>query len=171
MLCCTLFPPSVVLGFSLFHACPSPMPQRTPKLLLCRLFSSCVGLPPILPLTSCFPSLAPAVCHLTISLLPEPLPPGPVSKSSPRPPPPLPPLPRILSRCYQGVLHLVDLAGSERLDRSGAGNDAQRLRETQAINKSLSCLADVFSALSAKASHVPFRNSKLTYLMQVWSVG
>lgn len=61
----------------------------------------------------------------------------------------------------------MDLAGSERLDRSGAGNDAQRLRETQAINKSLSCLADVFSALSAKASHVPFRNSKLTYLMQV----
>ncbi|CAM9164568.1 unnamed protein product, partial [Ectocarpus sp. 6 AP-2014] len=66
----------------------------------------------------------------------------------------------------KGVLHLVDLAGSERLDRSGVGNDAQRLRETQAINKSLSCLADVFSALSAKASHVPFRNSKLTYLMQ-----
>lgn len=67
----------------------------------------------------------------------------------------------------QGVLHLVDLAGSERLDRSGVGSDAQRLKETQNINKSLSCLADVFSALSAKASHVPFRNSKLTYLMQV----
>lgn len=67
----------------------------------------------------------------------------------------------------QGVLHLVDLAGSERLDRSGVGGDAQRLRETQSINKSLSCLADVFSALSAKSSHVPFRNSKLTYLMQV----
>ncbi|CAM9103239.1 unnamed protein product, partial [Scytosiphon promiscuus] len=66
----------------------------------------------------------------------------------------------------RGVLHLVDLAGSERLDRSGVGNDAQRLRETQAINKSLSCLADVFSALAAKASHVPYRNSKLTYLMQ-----
>ena len=67
----------------------------------------------------------------------------------------------------QGVLHLVDLAGSERLDRSGVGSDAQRLKETQNINKSLSCLADVFSALSAKASHIPFRNSKLTYLMQV----
>lgn len=61
----------------------------------------------------------------------------------------------------------MDLAGSERIDRSGVGNDAQRLRETQSINKSLSCLADVFSALSSKASHVPFRNSKLTYLMQV----
>lgn len=70
-------------------------------------------------------------------------------------------------RANKGVLHLVDLAGSERLDRSGVGNDAQRLRETQAINKSLSCLADVFTALSAKSSHVPFRNSKLTYLMQV----
>lgn len=67
----------------------------------------------------------------------------------------------------QGVLHLVDLAGSERLDRSCVGNDAQRLRETQNINKSLSCLADVFAALSAKSSHVPYRNSKLTYLMQV----
>ena len=61
----------------------------------------------------------------------------------------------------------MDLAGSERLDRSGVGNDAQRLKETQNINKSLSCLADVFAALSAKSSHIPFRNSKLTYLMQV----
>lgn len=68
---------------------------------------------------------------------------------------------------HQGVLHLVDLAGSERLDRSGVGADAQRLRETQSINKSLSCLADVFSSLSAKSTHIPFRNSKLTYLMQV----
>ncbi|CAM9553098.1 unnamed protein product, partial [Sphacelaria rigidula] len=66
----------------------------------------------------------------------------------------------------KGVLHLVDLAGSERLDRSGVGADAQRLRETQSINKSLSCLADVFSSLSAKSTHIPFRNSKLTYLMQ-----
>lgn len=70
--------------------------------------------------------------------------------------------------CFtQGVLHLVDLAGSERIDRSGVGADAQRLRETQSINKSLSCLADVFSSLAAKSSHIPFRNSKLTYLMQV----
>ncbi|KAG5179561.1 kinesin family-like protein [Tribonema minus] len=66
----------------------------------------------------------------------------------------------------RGVLHLVDLAGSERLDRSGAARDAQQLRETQAINKSLSCLADVFAALGSKASHTPFRNSKLTYLLQ-----
>ena len=66
----------------------------------------------------------------------------------------------------KGGLRLVDLAGSERLDRTGTLTDAARLRETVNINKSLSCLADVFSALSQKASHVPFRNSKLTMLLQ-----
>jgi len=65
-----------------------------------------------------------------------------------------------------GALNLCDLAGSERLDRSGANADAKRLRETQAINKSLSCLGDVFNALALKSSHVPYRNSKLTYLLQ-----
>jgi kinesin family member C1 len=65
-----------------------------------------------------------------------------------------------------GALNLCDLAGSERLDRSGAGADAKRLKETQAINKSLSCLGDVFNALATGASHVPYRNSKLTYLLQ-----
>ena len=66
----------------------------------------------------------------------------------------------------QGALNLCDLAGSERLDRSGAGADAKRLKETQAINKSLSCLGDVFNALATGASHIPYRNSKLTYLLQ-----
>ena len=66
----------------------------------------------------------------------------------------------------EGALNLCDLAGSERLDRSGAGSDAKRLKETQAINKSLSCLGDVFTSLSNGSSHVPFRNSKLTYLLQ-----
>merc|ERR1719168_300949 len=63
-----------------------------------------------------------------------------------------------------GALHLVDLAGSERLDRSGAVGD--RLKETQNINRSLSSLADVFLAKAEGRSHVPFRNSKLTHLME-----
>jgi len=63
-----------------------------------------------------------------------------------------------------GALHLVDLAGSERLDRSGAVGD--RLKETQNINRSLSSLADVFTAKAEGRAHVPFRNSKLTHLME-----
>mmetsp|Transcript_24067 Transcript_24067/g.49180 ORF Transcript_24067/g.49180 Transcript_24067/m.49180 type:complete len:930 (+) Transcript_24067:134-2923(+) len=66
----------------------------------------------------------------------------------------------------QGALNLCDLAGSERLDRSGASSDVRRLKETQAINKSLSALGDVFAALASGSKHIPFRNSKLTYLLQ-----
>ncbi|CAI5746617.1 unnamed protein product [Peronospora destructor] len=52
----------------------------------------------------------------------------------------------------------------KRASRSNVSGD--RLKETQAINKSLSCLADVFNAIGNKSSHIPFRNSKLTYLLQ-----
>ncbi|OMO58651.1 hypothetical protein COLO4_34467 [Corchorus olitorius] len=64
----------------------------------------------------------------------------------------------------RGSLHLVDLAGSERVDRSEATGD--RLREAQHINKSLSALGDVIFALAQKNAHVPYRNSKLTQVLQ-----
>ena len=63
-----------------------------------------------------------------------------------------------------GKMHLVDLAGSERIHKSGATGKA--LREAQNINKSLSALGDVIMSRAQKNSHVPFRNSVLTHLLQ-----
>ncbi|XP_026176871.1 putative LOC110439812 homolog [Mastacembelus armatus] len=63
-----------------------------------------------------------------------------------------------------GKLSLVDLAGSERAAKTGAKD--HQLKEANSINKSLSALGDVISALSAELPHVPYRNSKLTQVMQ-----
>ncbi|XP_062981738.1 kinesin-like protein KIF25 [Elgaria multicarinata webbii] len=61
-------------------------------------------------------------------------------------------------------LQLVDLAGSECVGMSGVTGSV--LRETSFINRSLSALADVLGAISEQRSHVPYRNSKLTHLLQ-----
>ncbi|KAK0248753.1 Kinesin- motor protein [Friedmanniomyces endolithicus] len=63
-----------------------------------------------------------------------------------------------------GKLNLVDLAGSENIQRSGAEN--KRAAEAGMINKSLLTLGRVMNALVDKSSHIPYRESKLTRLLQ-----
>lgn len=61
-------------------------------------------------------------------------------------------------------INLVDLAGSERVSKTGA--EGQRLKEGAAINKSLSALGNVINALSEGRGHIPYRDSRLTRLLQ-----
>ena len=68
-------------------------------------------------------------------------------------------------RFRAGKLNLVDLAGSERQSKTNATGD--RLKEAQKINLSLSALGNVISALvDGKSTHIPYRDSKLTRLLQ-----
>ncbi|XP_055364973.1 kinesin-like protein KIF17 isoform X3 [Betta splendens] len=68
-------------------------------------------------------------------------------------------------RLRAGKLNLVDLAGSERQSKTGA--TGERLREATKINLSLSALGNVISALvDGRSKHIPYRDSKLTRLLQ-----
>ncbi|XP_031549926.1 kinesin-like protein KIF25 isoform X2 [Actinia tenebrosa] len=79
------------------------------------------------------------------------------SRSSTGTPPPI-------STTVKTKLQLVDLAGSECVGLSGVTGAA--LRETSFINKSLSALADVLGALAEHRSHIPYRNTRLTHMLQ-----
>lgn len=65
-----------------------------------------------------------------------------------------------------GKLNLVDLAGSERVNVTGA--TGKRLEESKSINKSLSTLGNVITALTAPKgrSHIPYRDSKVTRILE-----
>lgn len=71
---------------------------------------------------------------------------------------------KITNQQWKGKLYLVDLAGSERLKKTETTGEA--LKESLHINKSLLALGDVMQSLAQKKPHVPYRNSKLTALLQ-----
>ena len=61
-------------------------------------------------------------------------------------------------------MNVVDLAGSERVGVTGA--TGQRLEESKKINQSLSALGNVISALTDGKLHIPYRDSKITRLLE-----
>uniref|UniRef100_A0A5S6QUX3 Kinesin motor domain-containing protein n=1 Tax=Trichuris muris TaxID=70415 RepID=A0A5S6QUX3_TRIMR len=71
------------------------------------------------------------------------------------------------ANCYKAKLNLVDLAGSERLKKTQA--EGKRMKEGIKINEGLLALGNVISALTETTNsrvHVPYRDSKLTRLLQ-----
>jgi kinesin family protein 11 len=66
----------------------------------------------------------------------------------------------------QGKLHMADLAGSENAKAAGTGASRTQLRESMNINQSLLTLGRVITALKEKSSRVPYRDSKLTRILQ-----
>lgn len=64
----------------------------------------------------------------------------------------------------RGILNLVDLAGSEKISQTGVTGN--KLEEAKKINLSLSALGNVIKALTDHAEHIPYRDSKLTRLLQ-----
>lgn len=75
----------------------------------------------------------------------------------------------VTNEIRNGSLVLVDLAGSERIKQSKVEGDS--LKETQFINKSLSSLGTVINGIRKKLEHIPFRNSKLTHVLQRYLEG
>lgn len=63
-----------------------------------------------------------------------------------------------------GKLNFIDLAGSEKVSKSQSVGDT--LEEAKKINLSLACLGNVIHALSTNSEHIPFRESKLTRILQ-----
>lgn len=66
--------------------------------------------------------------------------------------------------CKSGKLFLVDLAGSEKISKTGA--EGLVLEEAKKINQSLSSLGNVINALTDGSQFIPYRNSKLTRILQ-----
>ncbi|BHF64443.1 Kinesin heavy chain isoform 5A [Sparganum proliferum] len=67
-------------------------------------------------------------------------------------------------QALEGRLNLVDLAGSEKVSKTGA--EGNTLDEAKMINKSLSTLGNVINALVEGSNHIPYRDSKLTRILQ-----